>query len=98
MAQVTFFENQTTNATSSEVLGTALTGGFCVMKFTGTFDGAIIKVMMDFNDSDYAPLDALEIDEACCRAVKMPAGTRITVELSNAQPTTDITVKGTRSE
>jgi hypothetical protein len=91
-SQFTFFENQTTNATSEAYDITD--GGIRALKATGTFDSATITIEMTFaGDSNWAPIQSYQFTEADIKKVtSLKTGLQMRAVLSTAGASTNVTL------
>ena len=90
------FENKTSNGDSDII--EIKDGGYRNIKATGTFDGAIITLYVDYRDDDYAPL----VEDNIAQTITTPGdlslqpfrpGMRFKATLSSAGGSTDVTLK-----
>lgn len=92
MSQFTFFENETTNATSE--IYNITDGGIRALKATGTFDSATVTIEMDFVDSGWAPIQSFQFTEPDIKKVtSLKTGLRMRAVITSAGASTDITLK-----
>jgi hypothetical protein len=86
----TYFEDRTTDGESDPY--TIADGGPQLIKITGTFDGATVKVLMDFADDDYVVLDSYT-EEVGDLLKGTKSGCRLKVSIESAGASTSITAK-----
>lgn len=88
----TFFDNQTTNATSDPYK--VQDGGYRLIKATGTFDSATVTIQVDFDDDEFAPVVAYVFTAPDIKEIQpLKTGVRLRAVLANAGASTDITIK-----
>lgn len=91
MSSFTYFQNQTTDATS-EVYEVP-DGGYVVLKATGTFGGATISMQVDFGDNDFATLQSYQFTTTDAKdMVFLKSCMRIQAVLSGSTGTTSVSL------
>lgn len=91
-ALFTFFDNQTTNATSP--IYDIEDGGIRGIKATGVFDSSTVTIEMDMADGLWAPIKSYQFTDEDFKGMKsLKTGFRIRMVLTNAGASTSVTVK-----
>jgi hypothetical protein len=73
-------------------------GGYFLVKMSGTFDGAIVELQVDFGDDDFQPLILDNVKQNFSIVgvgflMPLKAGARLRFLVSSAGASTDITIR-----
>ncbi len=82
--------NRTTDGSGFAV--NVSSGGYKIIRFRGTFDGATCVIDCDFGDDNWIPADDSGITAEGVLYLSLMQGMRIRGTVSNAGASTDITV------
>jgi hypothetical protein len=92
MSVFTFFENQTSNATSPVYF--VQDGGYRLIKATGVFGSGTVTIEVDFGDGLFAPILAYQFTASDVKEIQpLKNNVRLRAVLTGATGTTNITVK-----
>jgi hypothetical protein len=83
-------ENRTTDGSGNSV--SVASGGYRIIRFRGTFDGATVVVDADLGDSNFVPADDTGRTTEGLLYLALTQGMSIRATVSNAGASTDITV------
>lgn len=83
-------ENQTSNGSGNPV--DVSSGGFRIVRFMGTFDGATVVIDCDFGDGNFVPADDNGRTSIGVLYLSLSQGMRIRATVSNVGASTDLTV------
>ena len=89
MAQA-LITNRTTDGSGSAV--GVESGGYRIIRFRGTFDGATVVIDCDFGDDNWVPADDTGRTTEGVLYLSLAQGMRIRATVSSAGASTDLTV------